>query len=91
MKIIFLKGSMMNRIEAENPNQGEPGGETICMGCLAEVYHSMTSILAMYEGVIIKRAVIPDEHRQALFKMSANAIADFDNAIEDSEKIIYEE
>jgi hypothetical protein len=91
MKIIFLKGSMMNRIEAENPNQGEPGGETICMGCLAEVYHSMKSILAMYEGIIVNCTAIPGEHKQALFKMSDNVIADFDNAIEDFEKIISEE
>ena len=76
MKIIFLKGSMMNRIEAENPNQGEPGGETICMGCLAEVYHSMKSILAMYEGIIVNCTAIPGEHKQALFKMSDNVIAD---------------
>ena len=82
---------MVTKIEAKNPDQGEPGREPICMECLVKVYHSMTSILAMYEGVIIKRAVIPDEHRQALFKMSDNVIADFDNAIEDFEKIISEE
>ncbi len=77
----------MNRIEAENTNQGEP----ICMGCLDKVYYSMKSILAMYEGIIVNGTAIPGEHKQALFKMSDNVIADFDNVIEDFEKIINEE
>jgi hypothetical protein len=90
MKIILLKGIMMNRIEAEIPNQGELGGEPICIERLVEVYYSMKSILSMYEGIIIDCTAIPDEHMQALFKMSANVIADFDNVIEDFEKIINE-
>ncbi len=82
---------MVTKIEAKNPDQGEPGREPICMECLVKVYHSMTSILAMYEGIIVNGTAIPDEHMQALFKMSDNVIADFDNVIEDFQKIISEE
>jgi hypothetical protein len=75
---------MVTKIEAKNPDQGEPSGEPICMGCLDKVYYSMISILAMYRGIIIDCTTIPDEHMQALFEMS-------DNVIEDLEKIIDEE
>jgi hypothetical protein len=82
---------MINRIGADNPNQGEPGGEPICIERLVEVYYSMKSILSMYEGIIINCTKIPYEHKQTLFKMSRSAIADFDYAITDLEKIIDEE